>query len=299
VLGVDRSAGETEVKKAFRRLARELHPDVNRHDPDAEERFKEAAEAYEVLSDPERRRTYDRYGHEGLRSGGWAPSFDDFGSFADIFDAFFGDDLFGGARAQRGGDVAAVTLEFAEAAFGVERRLDIKVIGDCDRCGGSGAEPGPSRTRATPAAVRRAAGAADGARPVRADRRLLTCGGRGVVIETRAAAPRARTAAGGRDGRGADPGRNHGRPAAAAARPRQPGPAGRAARRPLRRRAGQVASQLPARRQRRDGAELPFTRAALGTNVTVETLDGEQRWSLRPAPSPATLWCCAARACWC
>ena len=64
---------EAEIKKAFRELARELHPDVNRHDPEAEEKFKEAAEAYEILSDPERRRTYDRYGHEGLRSGGWAP----------------------------------------------------------------------------------------------------------------------------------------------------------------------------------------------------------------------------------
>ena len=90
VLGVARDADETEIKKAFRRLARELHPDVNRHDPDAEEKFKEAAEAYEVLSDPERRATYDRYGHEGLRCGGYAPSFEGFGSISDIFDAFFG-----------------------------------------------------------------------------------------------------------------------------------------------------------------------------------------------------------------
>src|SRR5215216_4099541 len=74
VLGVERSASETDVKKAFRRLARELHPDVNAHDPEAEEKFKEAAEAYEVLSDPERRRTYDRFGHEGLRSHGFDPA---------------------------------------------------------------------------------------------------------------------------------------------------------------------------------------------------------------------------------
>src|SRR4051794_8009601 len=103
VLGVDRSASDAEIKKAFRRLARELHPDVNRHDPDAEEGFKEAAEAYEVLSDPERRRTYDRYGHEGLRSGGWAPSFEGFGSFADIFDAFFGGGTGGAFGGGRGG----------------------------------------------------------------------------------------------------------------------------------------------------------------------------------------------------
>ncbi len=84
VLGVPREADEGEIKKAFRTLARELHPDVNRHDPEAEEKFKEAAEAYEVLSDPERRATYDAYGHEGLRSGGWSPHAADFGNFEDI-----------------------------------------------------------------------------------------------------------------------------------------------------------------------------------------------------------------------
>jgi len=96
VLGVARDADETTIKKAFRKLARELHPDVNRHDPDAEDKFKEAAEAYEVLSDSERRATYDRYGHEGLRSGGYAPNFEGFGSVADIFEAFFGGGGFGG-----------------------------------------------------------------------------------------------------------------------------------------------------------------------------------------------------------
>src|SRR6059058_1099308 len=80
LLGVDREASEGDIKKAFRRLARELHPDVNDHDPEAESKFKEAAEAYEVLSDADRRATYDRFGHEGLRSGGQAPNFDGFGS---------------------------------------------------------------------------------------------------------------------------------------------------------------------------------------------------------------------------
>src|SRR3954462_9268164 len=113
VLGVQRDADQTQVKKAFRKLARELHPDVNKHDPEAEEKFKEAAEAYEVLSDNERRATYDRYGHEGLRSGGYAPNFEGFGSVADIFDAFFGagagsggglfGDLFGGGGRRTGG----------------------------------------------------------------------------------------------------------------------------------------------------------------------------------------------------
>src|SRR5215211_7233269 len=96
VLGVSRSAGEDEIKKAFRRLARTLHPDVNRDDPQAEEKFKEAAAAYEVLTDAERRAVYDRYGHEGLRSGGYQPNFSDLGSLSDILGAFFGGgDAFG------------------------------------------------------------------------------------------------------------------------------------------------------------------------------------------------------------
>jgi DnaJ-class molecular chaperone len=88
VLGVERDANKAEVKTAFRRLARELHPDVNDHDPEAEEKFKAAAEAYEVLSDPERRRAYDAYGHEGLRGAGAQAG--GFGSVEDIFQAFFG-----------------------------------------------------------------------------------------------------------------------------------------------------------------------------------------------------------------
>src|SRR6478752_5810862 len=127
VLGVNRNASEGEIKKAFRGLARELHPDVNAHDPEAEEKFKEAAEAYEVLSDAERRGTYDAYGHEGLRSGGFAPNFEGFGSISDLFSAFFGaggfDAAFGGTRmrggAVQGGDVAvAVGLDFVEAGHG-------------------------------------------------------------------------------------------------------------------------------------------------------------------------------------
>src|SRR5689334_22604259 len=106
VLGVPRDADEAAIKKSFRRLARELHPDVNAHDPDAEAKFKEAAEAYEVLSDAEKRRTYDAYGHDGLRSGGFQPDFEGFGSISDLFSAFFGqggfDSVFGGTRVRGG-----------------------------------------------------------------------------------------------------------------------------------------------------------------------------------------------------
>lgn len=144
VLGVSREASETEVKKAFRRLARELHPDVNDHDPEAEEKFKEAAAAYEVLSDPERRRTYDAYGHEGLRSGGFEPGAG-FGSIDDIFQAFFGGGGFGfgGRQAAAGGDVAvAVEIELADVATGARREVTYDVVGSCENCHGNGAEPG-------------------------------------------------------------------------------------------------------------------------------------------------------------
>jgi molecular chaperone DnaJ len=144
VLGVDRGADDTQIKKAFRALARELHPDVNRHDPGAEEKFKESAEAYEILSDPDRRATYDRYGHEGLRSGGWAPDFDSFGSISDLFGAFFGGGSFGaGTGPSPGGDVAAaLELKLAEAAVGGAFEVSFEAIDRCERCRGNGAEPG-------------------------------------------------------------------------------------------------------------------------------------------------------------
>jgi molecular chaperone DnaJ len=146
VLGVPRDAGEAEIKKAFRRLARELHPDVNDHDPEAEEKFKEAAAAYEVLSDAERRRTYDAYGHEGLRSGGFDPGAG-FGSIDDIFQAFFGGGGspfgFGGRAAAGGADVGvAVEVELSEVATGVTREVSYDAVGACEHCHGNGAEPG-------------------------------------------------------------------------------------------------------------------------------------------------------------
>ncbi len=149
VLGVARDASDGAVKKAFRALARELHPDVNKHDPEAEEKFKEAAEAYEILSDSERRATYDRYGFDGLDSRGFASAAHGFGSFADIFDAFFGGDPFGafGGRAAagrvQGGDVGVeVEISLAQAATGAGVQVAYDLVDACERCGGSRAEPG-------------------------------------------------------------------------------------------------------------------------------------------------------------
>jgi molecular chaperone DnaJ len=141
VLGLERDATDQQVKKAFRQLARELHPDVNAHDAQAEEKFKEAAEAYEILSDPERRATYDRYGHEGLRSGGYAPNFDAFGSIGDLFNAFFGGNVRSGPA--QGGDIAVqVQIDLLEAARGTRLPVAFEAVERCPHCHGNGAEPG-------------------------------------------------------------------------------------------------------------------------------------------------------------
>ncbi len=146
VLGVSRGATEREIKSAFRTRARELHPDVNAHDPEAEEKFKEAANAYEILSDADRRATYDRYGYEGLRGAGGADP--GFSSVQDIFSAFFGGgDPFGfsggaGGPAD-GGDVgAAVEITLEDVLEGVSREVDFEAVARCEHCHGNGAEPG-------------------------------------------------------------------------------------------------------------------------------------------------------------
>lgn len=158
ILGVPRDADERTIKSSFRRLARELHPDVS-DQPDAEERFREAAEAYEVLSKSETRELYDRYGHDGLRTGGFRPTDFDFANVADLFSVFFGDDLFRGSgragrRAARGADILAeVEIELAEAAEGTKRTVPFGVAVPCATCRGSGAAPGTE-----PVACRRCEG---------------------------------------------------------------------------------------------------------------------------------------------
>lgn len=148
VLGVSRDASQEEIKKAYRRLALQYHPDRNPGDKEAEEKFKEAAEAYAVLSDPEKRAHYDRYGHAGVGEQpftGFSP--DIFADFADILGSFFGFEGIFGRRAstgpQRGADLRTVVrISFDEMASGVEKVLHVPREENCPTCGGSGAGPG-------------------------------------------------------------------------------------------------------------------------------------------------------------
>jgi molecular chaperone DnaJ len=141
-LGVGRGASPEEIRRAYRNLARRHHPDANRDDPAASERFKEITRAYEVLSDPQKRQRYDTFGDE--RAGGG--DFTDFGGISDLFSTFFGTGGAGGSRRRgpgRGADVLAeVELSLEEAAVGVERDVEVVTLGECSECGGSGAAPG-------------------------------------------------------------------------------------------------------------------------------------------------------------
>jgi molecular chaperone DnaJ len=166
VLGVQRGAGDQEIKSAYRKLAMQFHPDRNPNNPDAEEKFKEASEAYSILADAEKRGLYDRFGHAGVGGSGTGVGFDPsaFQDFGDIFGEFFGfNDLFGGGsrrrtRAQRGADLREdITLEFEEAVFGAETKVTYRKHENCEACRGSGS--------------------ADGKAPVS----CRTCGGRGQV----------------------------------------------------------------------------------------------------------------------
>jgi molecular chaperone DnaJ len=151
LLGVPRDADDAAIKKAFRRLARELHPDVSSA-PDAETRFREVTEAYEVLSNSETRAVYDRFGHAGLRSGGFQPTNFDLGNLGDLFSAFFGDDLFGAGRGsrRRGADVGAeIEIELVQAARGEKVSVPFEVAVACGACGGDGVEPGTETPRCT------------------------------------------------------------------------------------------------------------------------------------------------------
>jgi molecular chaperone DnaJ len=149
LLGVSRTATPDEIKRAFRRLARELHPDTGHGDPEAEARFKAVAHAYEVLSDPEKRRRYDTFGPEGVNGGGSADPFSGFGGIGDVFEAFFGGSPFGGGGRRgpsgppRGADLEVVAdLEFTEAVFGCEHAVSVRTAVACTACRSTGAADG-------------------------------------------------------------------------------------------------------------------------------------------------------------
>jgi molecular chaperone DnaJ len=297
LLGVGRQATEAEIKRAFRRLARELHPDVS-EEPDAQERFREVVEAYEVLSKSETRELYDRYGHAGLRSGGFQAGHVDFGNLADLFSAFFGDDVVfggrgGGGRA-RGADLAAtVEIELVEAARGVTREVPFQVAVTCARCEGDGAEPGTDistcpecngsgrlqqvtrsvfgefvRTQACPAC------AGSGRR---IEQPCSECRGAGRVVEERTLPVEI------------PPGIHHGQQI----RVTGAGHAGLVGGR-----AGDVYVEVrvrPDERFVREGddiyttVDLAFTQAALGATLAVPTLDGEEELELQPGTQPGEI----------
>ena len=157
VLGVSKDADDATLKKAYRKVAKKYHPDVNPGDAEAEKKFKEASEAYAVLSDPDKRRQYDQFGHAAFEGGaGGAGGFGGFdfsgADFSDIFGDIFGD-LFGGGR--RGGRASqgprqgmnirkSVRITFEEAVFGCEKELDVVLKDPCTTCNGTGAKPGTS-----------------------------------------------------------------------------------------------------------------------------------------------------------
>ena len=195
-LGLQKGAGDEEIKKAYRRLAKQYHPDLHPGDKAAEEKFKEIGEAYEVLSDPEKKATYDQFGHAafdpnaGFGGGGFGGGFDDLG---DILGSIFGGGFgFGGGSARRNGPMkgdsvrAHVTITFEEAAFGCSKDIMITRIEDCDDCGGSGAAKGTTSdtcpnchgTGSVQTQQRTPFGVMSSTTPCR------TCGGRGKVVKT-------------------------------------------------------------------------------------------------------------------
>jgi molecular chaperone DnaJ len=297
LLGVARDASEGEIKRAFRLLARELHPDVSEA-PDADERFREVVEAYEVLSKTETRELYDRYGHAGLRSGGFDPGHVDFGSLADLFSAFFGDEVLLGGRGRgghsRGADLAAIIeIDLVEAARGVTREVPFEAAVTCTHCGGDGAEPG-SEISACPTCngsgrlqqvtrsvfgefVRTQTCPACSGSGRRIERPCSECRGAGRVVEERAVTVEI------------PPGIHHGQ----RIRLGGEGHAGL-----LGGRAGDVLVEVrirPDERFVREGddvyttVDLTFTQAALGATVQVPTLEGEEDLDLAPGTQPGEI----------
>ncbi len=191
VLGIQKGASDDEIKKAYRKLAMKYHPDKNQGNKEAEEKFKDVNEAYQVLSDPEKKSRYDQFGSADFDGGGFG-GFDgfDMGGFGDIFETFFGGG--GGSSRRRNGPTRGADIEyslkltFEEAVFGVEKEISITRSENCDSCGGSGAQPGtsaktcPTCSGTGQVRVQRQTPLGNFVSTSTCDR----CGGKGTVIET-------------------------------------------------------------------------------------------------------------------
>ena len=303
VLGVDKNADEEAIKKAYRKLAKKYHPDMNPGDKNAEAKFKEASEAYAVLSDPKKRQQYDQFGHAAFDGGAGGGGFDFnnmdfgdiFGGFGDIFGDFFGT----GSRSSAsngpmpGANVrASIRISFKEAAFGCEKELELVLKDPCPTCGGSGCKPGTSKVKCT-----KCGGTG---RIVTTQRSMFgmvqqqtvcpDCGGTGQIIPDKCPdchgtgykAQKKRTGidvpAGIDDGQSirlrgkGDPGINGG--------PR-----------------GDLLVQVSVARSdefHRNGydvySEVPisFAQAALGSNIVINTIDGKVEYEVKPGTQPGT-----------
>ncbi len=305
VLGVDRGASDDEIKKAYRKAAKKYHPDLNPGDKEAEAHFKEASEAYEILSDSGKRSRYDQFGHAGVDpnygaggpgGGGFGGGFGDFGDLGDIFSSFFGGGFGGGGRSnpnapRRGNDTSAtVTLSFEEAAKGCEKTIRVTRIETCGDCGGSGAEKGSTPktcghchgtgqvrvTQQTPFGAMQTARVCDhcGGSGKIIDNPCHSCGGKGRV--RRATERKIDIPAGIDDGQiinirgGGDAGANG-------------GPSGdlrvnvNVRPHPIFERVGfDVFCEIP----------ITFTQAALGDEITVPTLDGKVKFTIHEGTQP-------------
>jgi molecular chaperone DnaJ len=293
LLGVSRDATDDEIKRAYRAKARQLHPDANGGDAEAEERFKHITVAYETLRDPERRRRYDMFGPDGAKLGADDAGFGFGGGLGDLFDAFFGGDVFGGGRQRgragppRGADLeVTVTLDFASAVFGCQQEVRVRAPSACAGCSGSGARPGT-----TPTTCRECRGSGE----VRRVRQSILgqmvssapcprCGGTGEEVlspcpdcrgEGRTLADKAYTVD---VPAGVDDGSTLRLANRGGAGPRGGPP-------------GDLDVHLrvqPHERLRREGYDLvdalhvPMTQAALGAHLTYETLDGTEDLVLPP-----------------
>jgi len=298
ILGVPRTASDAEIKRAFRALAQQWHPDVSR-EPGADDRFKEINEAYQVLSDPGRRQQYDLFGAAGLGGAGFEGGFGPgagFGAFSDLFDAFFGGTAAGGVRRGRaavGSDLRYdLRISFAEAIHGAEKEIEFPVLDRCPACGGSGARAG-----AAPVICPQCGGRGE----IRHVRQTMLgqmvnvvtcprCRGEGKVVEEACAS----CAGDGRTERmkrlrvtipaGIDDGHQIRLSAEGEAGPRG-GPPGSL----------YVAIHVAGHPQlRREGTELycdldlSIAQAALGTTVSVPTVDGDEEVEIRPGTQPGT-----------